>query len=729
MSLTYKEYFKFDGGFNDSTLQDSLKENELSVCNNVVINELGALTMRKGTDKINSTSYGKNVTRRFEYLVNDNSNILEVRDKALYRIRPNNTEIKLATLIHDKPYFNQQQSVVYISDGSKIYELGGKDYFSNSGREVDIKVGDIVQIANDYEVDTSIIGKFYKSKTKREKVNLLEETYTNTTNWEEVTDILHNTSTVFREVEEYDASETEKITFEFFGEAVPGHDQFGVDFAIKYAGDNNDNYIEKIQAICTEPTYTSDETNPSATELASCFYNTCMDHKEDEMNELLFNYWDITFDDISTITFKRKEKGSLDNIYSSGAYLTMTVNGYGVGDNLPTGFNVVQTVVTKGKNSDNILDSEVKKCRMIVQHSYSKRYVATGNPDKPTAIYLSEPYQMNYWSELNVLYPTSGEGKAVCMLNMLDSLLIGYRNGWWRFSGYDLQSDAEFKKISIPNGCVSEFSPQVIDIYNFIFLSNDGLYVASAGVLDQYAIVGQNSNTIKNITDDKVKKTIRSIADKSNCVSVYHDGIYYLAYGDTAGQPNNKILLYYTDKRSFVLYDGLQVNDFLSRSTARLEFASKNYSLYFSENKYTDIDISTGADKKIDFHIKTSNLALENNIAEKFVDKIFVQSNTNGTDDAKYMNININIDGRLFENLDVVKNTVMRAPWNNMPENGNYDVDIQDAFIRYVCNRLSLDFSNTDVDNSENKVTLYGFAISYKTLIPYQRFINLKFHN
>lgn len=724
MALQYKEYFKFDGGYNDSTLQDSLKDNELSICSNVIINELGALTTRSGTEKINSTSYGKNVTRRFEYMVNDDSNILEVRNKGLYRIKPDGTEILLTTLAHDKPYFNQQQSVMYISDSNTIYELGGKDYFSNSGREVDIKIGDIVQIADDYEINTSIKGRFYKAKTARTAVNLIEETYTNTTNWQNVTDVLYNTSTEFREVEEYDASTTEKITFEFFGKAVSGFNQFRVTLYLMDESGEGD--LALLQGFC-DSNYTNDQTNPPPRDLAYCMYDTFIEAADEGRVKLITDYWDAVYDDRNKITLERKGAGSLDNIYSYGTYFLMEVEAGIFGAD--TGFNIVQTIVTKGINSDNIL-SEVKKCRMIVQHSYSKRYVATGNPNKPTAIYFSEPYQMNYWKEINVLYPTSGEGKAVCMFNMLDNLLIGYKNGWWKFSGYNLQTDAEFMKISIPYGCVSEFSPQVMDIYNFMFLSNDGLYLVSAGALDQYVIVNQNSSTIRNIANDKIENTIKSIADKSNCVSTFHNGIYYLAFGDIAGQPNNKILLYYTGKKSFVIYEGLQVNDFLVRNTTRLEFASRNYSLYFNEDKSSDINVNTGANKKIDIHIRTANLSLNNYIAEKFIDKIFVQAMTDGEEGIKYLNIQISLDGKAFENVDMKKNTNMRVPWSGSTiATDGYNADIQDTFIRYICNRLCIDFSNSDVDDDENKAILYGFAVSFKPMIPYQKFTNLKFHN
>ena len=132
----------------------------------------------------------------------------------------------------------------------------------------------------------------------------------------------------------------------------------------------------------------------------------------------------------------------------------------------------------------------------------------------------------------------------------------------------------------------------------------------------------QNSTSIKNISEDKIYNTIKTIFNKSKCVSVYHDGIYYLAYNDTAGE-NSKIILYYTDKKAFTLFTEIQANDFLYRKNGDLEIASLNYALKFDETVHYDTNVVTGENKRIEFEIKTTNLTLDTFIAEKFIDKIF----------------------------------------------------------------------------------------------------------
>ena len=36
--------------------------------------------------------------------------------------------------------------------------------------------------------------------------------------------------------------------------------------------------------------------------------------------------------------------------------------------------------------------------------------------------------QLNYFKEFNILSPSSGDGTAVCLVNIIDSILVGYRH-------------------------------------------------------------------------------------------------------------------------------------------------------------------------------------------------------------------------------------------------------------------------------------------------------------
>ena len=675
--IQYKGYFDFSGGYNDTTVQDLLKDNELSVCENIIIKQKGELNLRDGVVKINSISKGFNITKRYEYFVLDNSIILEVYDKKLYKV--GNPDTLLTTLNSDKPYFLQQQNVLYCCDGKEIYEIGNKDYFSNI--KVDIKKDDIIQITDDFSVE-ELRGKFFKALKDMADKDLSTTDFTVAEDWTDVTDILGATSDVVRPLKAYNAGKKEKVIISVFDNVTnSGYVSIYLD---------NEEYQINV---------TSGQT---ARDVATAIANTS------------FTGYTATVSQ-NEVTIEANEIGYKENCYASS---------------YNTGVSMVVNTTVNGQINDNIL-SEVKNCTKFIHHTKSGRYVATGNPKKPFAVYFSEPMQLNYFKEFNILNPSSSDGTAVCLVNIIDSVLVGYRHSWYEYTGLDPAVDGTWRKLAIPYGCASEYSVQVLDLYSFVFLADNGLYLVSANVLNQYEIVMQNATSVKNISEDKIYNTIKTIFDKSKCVSVYHDSIYYLAYNDNAGE-NSKIILYYTDKKAFTLFTGIQVNDFLYRKNGNLEIASLNYALRFDDTVHYDTDVTTGENKRIEFEIKTTNLTLDTFIAEKFIDKIFVQANIGAETFDEHLRLLIRIDYLDTDMItidlsDVNSGLTWGNPWGSPW--GNYSTQMQSAFIRMKGNRIGVGLTNKGLEDINTNFVFYGFAISFKPLIPFQKLSNISFGN
>ena len=675
--MQYKEYFDFSGGYNDTTVQDLLKDNELSVCENIIIKQKGELNLRDGVVKINSISKGFNITKRYEYFVLDNSIILEVYDKKLYKV--GNPDTLLTTLNSDKPYFLQQQNVLYCCDGKEIYEIGNKDYFSNI--KVDIKKDDIIQITDDFSVK-ELRGKFFKALKDMADKDLSTTDFTVAADWTDVTDILGATSNIVRPLKAYNAGKKEKVIISVFDNVTnSGYVSIYLD---------NEEYQINV---------TSGQT---ARDVATAIANTS------------FTGYTATVSQ-NEVTIEANEIGYKENCYASS---------------YNTGVSIVVNTTVNGQINDNIL-SEVKNCTKFIHHTKSGRYVATGNPKKPFAVYFSEPMQLNYFKEFNILNPSSSDGTAVCLVNIIDSVLVGYRHSWYEYTGLDPAVDGTWRKLAIPYGCASEYSVQVLDLYSFVFLADNGLYLVSANVLNQYEIVLQNATSVKNISEDKIYNTIKTIFDKSKCVSVYHDSIYYLAYNDNAGE-NSKIILYYTDKKAFTLFTGIQVNDFLYRKNGNLEIASLNYALRFDDIVHYDTDVTTGENKRIEFEIKTTNLTLDTFIAEKFIDKIFVQANIGAETFDEHLRLLIRIDYLDTDMItidlsDVNSGLIWGNPWGSPW--GNYSTQMQSAFIRMKGNRIGVGLTNKGLEDINTNFVFYGFAISFKQLIPFQKLSNNIFGN
>lgn len=675
--IQYKGYFDFSGGYNDTTVQDLLKDNELSVCENIIIKQKGELNLRDGIVKINSISKGFNITKRHEYFVLDNSIILEVYNKKLYKV--GNPDTLLTTLNSDKPYFLQQQNVLYCCDGKEIYEIGNKDYFSNI--KVDIKKDDIIQITDDFSVE-ELRGKFFKALKDMADEDLSTTDFTIVEDWTDVTDILGATSNIVRPLKAYEAGKKEKVIISVFDSVTSSG----------YVSIYLDNEEYQIN-VTSGQTARDAATAIGATSFTG--YTATVSQNE--------------------VTIEADEIGYKENCY---------VSSYN------TGLSMVVNTTVNGQINDNIL-SEVKNCTKFIHHTKSGRYVATGNPKKPFAVYFSEPMQLNYFKEFNILNPSSSDGTAVCLVNIIDSVLVGYRHSWYEYTGLNPAEDGTWRKLAIPYGCASEYSVQVLDLYSFVFLADNGLYLVSANVLNQYEIVMQNATSVKNISEDKIYNTIKTIFDKSKCVSVYHDSIYYLAYSDNAGE-NSKIILYYTDKKAFTLFTGIQVNDFLYRKNGNLEIASLNFALKFDDTVHYDTDVATGENKRIEFEIKTTNLTLDTFIAEKFIDKIFVQANIGAETFDEHLRLLIRIDYLDTDMItidlsDVNSGLTWGNPWGSPW--GNYSTQMQSAFIRMKGNRIGIGLTNKGLEDINTNLVFYGFAISFKQLVPFQKLSNNIFGN
>lgn len=652
---SYNDYYDFSKGYNDTSAEDSLDKEELVACENTVVKENGALHVRNGTSKLNAVSKGYEITRRFEYLIRNTSRVLETYDKKLYRT--GSTDTLLTALSSDRPVFLQQQDVLYAMDGSNIYEIGQKDYFSNIGT-VDIKLNDIVQIADDFTGSNGVIGHFYQAKAVRTGIDLKADNYTDTANWSDVTDIVGATSSVVRPITKYETLAKEVAKLSLFG-------------TTQYAGTitlslNGNSYNFSLATGLTAANAASAIKTSADTSMASDY--------------------DVTVSD-SVVTFSAKVAGAKkDAVLSSNT----------------TGITVVLVTTTQGKDDDNIFN-EVSKCTKFARHTKSARYVATGNPQKPYAVYFSEPNQINYWKNTNVLSPISSEGSPECLLNMLDSILVGYKTSWYEYTGIDPATDGTWKRLALPFGCIAGKSVQQLDLYNFVYLGQNGLNVVNSNILNQYGYIVQNNSGVKSISNKRIEKTIKSIKYPEKCVSVYHDSIYYLAFCDE-GEKNNKILTYDTDYKAFTVFNGINANDLLYKFDGSLEIASKNYSLLYDEKSSTDVNVETGEPKKIEFTIQTGKLN-QDAICDCFFDKLFIK--------CKQYTDNINERIKVIVKIDDTEITEPLIPMATPPY-------LQTIFLRQKGVNISLCITNKDVNALTSQIFLYGFSVSFMPFIPYQ---------
>lgn len=617
LALRDKTYKNYTGGFNDTVTDYNIQDDELRNALNCNIKKaVGGLSSRKGTDKINETSLNGNITRRYEYFLRLTSRKVHVKDKEVF-FDGNSTP--LLTVDIDRPHFLQNRDVLYISDNTSLYEYGQKDYFSQIG-EVDIVTGDIIQVTDEHP-QTLLHDDFFQAKSDLGTTDLSTVDYTVSADWEPVTDISGVISSVMRPVDPFDPSKAETFTIEVFDPCtLTGSVTItanGIDTSVAVSsGDTLNTVASKINAA-SYPGYTTSVNQNVVTFTA--------DASEFRVNAVFQPY--------------------------------------------STGVSAVVDVVINGEDNNNILGEDVYKCQRIILHSKSLRYVASGNPDNPTAVYFSEPGQINYFKSTNLLVPTSSDGEVRAMFNILNSVLVSYNRTWWEYTGTDPETDGTWKQLPIPFGCESEWTIQILGYYNFIYLAKDGLYLVSANILSQEGVPTQNTDALQNLSSTKVDNTIESITDKSKCVGIFANDIYFLAYNDDDTEPsNNKVLCYFEDFRSFTFYNGWIVNDFLLNSDGIVEIASRNFNLTTESDTYYDIDVDTGNTKGIDFDIKSARLTLGYNENPKWFDKFFFHFVQTLDPDQGEVTLTIRIGESLqtFEEINITPNLVWGREWGNI---------------------------------------------------------------
>lgn len=352
----------------------------------------------------------------------------------------------------------------------------------------------------------------------------------------------------------------------------------------------------------------------------------------------------------------------------------------------------------------------IKKCTMFAFHSKSLRVFASGNPDDPSAIYFSEPNDANYFKATSVLYPAHNNlGKVTCLVDVMSNMLVGYEDGWYQFTGISIETNAEWKMLPMPYGCISTRSV-VLTPYSITFLSKDGIYTMSVNVVNTDSVIVVSDRMIINQTKDKMENMVKSIINPQDTHAILYDNFYLLHYKDLKGSKTVKLDL---DKRSFQIMDGYEIYDYTVTSKNELLYACDNYLLKVGGD--SDIDVTTGNVKAIHMEVATKPYDFGENVSRKYLTFLYLTFR-------QYKELNISEIGvklnagyyrRDFGQIDVAESLVYNRAWNKVW--GYNDFIEKSAEVKLIANRFQLVFTK-DVLN--DKTTVYAAAFRYKTISP-----------
>ena len=250
----------------------------------------------------------------------------------------------------------------------------------------------------------------------------------------------------------------------------------------------------------------------------------------------------------SAVTYETsaEDTGTVDILIMSNAKDGMIVV---YGDDL----RVEKHELTIGDNFEGV--------KFAVLGRYAERIWGTGAPGYPDSVFYSRPYSPFDWTaEANELADQGGgvinqptwDGDSFIALQKFGGYLLAIKERTiFEIRGTDPTSFT----ITEAYGTDGPIEERTIctDMTSMLFLSQSGL-----GLYD--------GSTLRLLSRDALHETMRTLVRSklhlaTACVS---DHVYYLAIpaGDAATQENNVVIEYDTERRTFMLREGIRVKDF-----------------------------------------------------------------------------------------------------------------------------------------------------------------------
>lgn len=637
----------FKGGYNNTLSPMDLAKNELIKAENIdITTTVQGFKTREG-NSIRFASTTSNIDYCGEIMVGGVIITYVMIGNSLYRLAGSTLTKKIGPLENGRIYDFSHNNKLYFTDANKYYVWGDYDYTSKTGTE-NIVVGDIV--LNLGSTGGGVKDKFYKALNNLNSINLEIENFSNTSNWEECTEIDGKMSSIVREVKKYDGSQYEIAKLEIFD----GADEEGVISVILNQVSHN------------IPVYKRDDVETVVARIVNSTFTgyTCTS----DGNVITF------IADIAEV----KENGYFD----------------------PQETGVIGHMYTEinGKSDDNDLDP-IKKCTMFLVHPTSMRVFACGNTEDKEMLYYSELGDPSYFPFSQRLVPIQGEGSIKALINISDAVLISYANSWYKWRGIEVGEDAEFKSLALPHGAVNN-DCIALTPYSFTFLSKEGVFIVSAGIIGEDTSIVSNKTIIRNITENKVMKTINGITNHDNVQGIFYKNKYLLAYSDS-GSENNKVLEYSWENKAFTKITGWSVKTWINSKDFNLYFGSGNYLLKAFDGN-TDIDISDGSTKVIDLDTELRYLSFKTPMVDKLVR--FIKILANKEDEPSTVNLEIIGDDEKEVALSIVLPKMLSTDNNKTIEVIKNVAMLSDYF------RIRLYTSNIQ------PVSIIGVAVDYEVI-------------
>lgn len=370
------------------------------------------------------------------------------------------------------------------------------------------------------------------------------------------------------------------------------------------------------------------------------------------------------------------------------------------------------SIVTPYSDPTNYLDP-IKKCTIMVLHQPSKRIFAAGNPDDPGALYFSEIDKPNYFKKTSKIYPTNSEGPITGLVCVEESILVSYKRGWYAYTGIFPGIDAVWKPLNIPVGAVNN-NAICLTPNSVTFVSEKDIWIMNPAALRDDFVKIPTNEIFLNISENKVKNTMKTIQKHELIRTVFHEDKLYIAYNDWyAGSACDYVLVFDWNTKSFIKITGWRgITEWCSRYNGDLLFSTQTGYLLKTFSGETDFDGYNEKEVSISLNIKTKSYGLDS-YHKKMLNMLYMDTKTYD----RISHFDINIVSESFNDY-LVASLLNICNSNEHFNYQNFISDIEKSGFKFQVSISDSAYNNTynTLNPTANPIYIYTIGFIFNVL-------------
>lgn len=718
-----KNIFDFSGGYNDTVYNLNLKDNEFSEFYNVDPLPQGGFKVRNGCKCLNTTSFPGKITQMIEWkLRNGATKTIVISDRKLYVFSSVSGEwepVKNAdgeiSLENDTVSYTFFRDFLYFCDGEKMYRWNDEVFYLSNLDEYEhhFKKGDIIKLTVSHQ----------ESLFRGEKGVLMDVR-------NQMLQKFSYAWKVYLSEQRYLTRDVYKVKYKFVNtpagnyEAADGNEYNEPDgiYALHYSS-----FTDKGAPGVVKAGYFTDLKDDRYP-----FYGTFQFLGTDKLDEDMQS--EIEFME-SDPNWGRKSymRGKVDfcHIGNVGDYYEFLEDAK---EFYPHNYNYQTNTAYLGKDAslrkfdenelvDNILEIEefprkVAACKYFCFYAKRQRFLASGNPEDPTAIYVSKLGTFEEWDDFVTIYPDCHLGAVTGLYPMNDDIVVCFENGFSYLDSELLLADGSEAVVeyiprisSVPVG-VSNGDTYCAIPQGIVFYHGENIYLATFSLFGKNYVKMPTQNEFVCLSQNKCENILKG--SKNHC-AVYHQHKYYLYFTDA--ETRDRVLVYDFSMGSFRLYGGVEISGFISKEKDNiLLISSGKYILSaFADGVYTD-EIA-GDKHPINFAIRSKYYDIGYDFRRLQLKRLYLLMNRYDLSEENKILISLLGDTAEKEIEDVLSDGVL---WKNSRWDAKYswnqDFVIHAFNLNFRTNMIGFYLTNDEEETINAPIVFYSFSFHYDKL-------------